>query len=284
MSAWIKTAAAGLLLALLVVPADRANAAPQRIVSINACADQYLLTLVPRGRILALSPFSRDPATSWHAERARRIPQVSDDAESVLQLQPDLVLASRFNNALTLRLLRGQGLRVLALGHPQSFAQARRQMIRVAHALGVTAPGVAMAPRVDRALAQAKDAARGGAPFSTLYYDRGGYALGAGSLSPEMLAHIGLENAAAELELGAITPVSIETVLAAQPDLLVVPEGAREADRGAALLAHPALVRLYPPERRLAFPGTSVVCPGPSLIPGIDALVNRVTRAINSLR
>ncbi len=274
-----------LLLALLAVHACRANAVPQRIVSINACADQYLLTLAPRGRILALSPFSRDPATSWYAGRARGIPQVNDDAESVLQLQPDLVLASRFNNALTLRLLRGQGLRVLALTHPQSFAQARRQMIRVAHALGVTARGVAMARRFDRALARAKDAARGSAVTSALYYDRGGYALGAGSLSTAMLAHIGLENAAAELALGAITPVSIETVLAAQPHLLVVPEGgARETDRGAALLAHPALARLYPPERRLAFPGTSVVCPGPSLIPGLDALVKRVTHALNSLR
>lgn len=281
MSARIRAAAAAAVLAVLTAAPAQAEA-PQRIVSINACADQYLLTLVPRQRVLALSPFSRDRGTSYFAERAHGIAQVNDDAESVLQLRPDLVLASRFNNALTLRLLRGQGLRVLTLDHPQSFAQARTQMIRVARALGVTARGVAMARRFDRALARAKDAARGGAPVTTVYYDRGGYALGAGSLSTAMLAHIGLENAAKGL--AAITPVSIETVLAARPDLLVVPEGAYRADRGAALLAHPALKQLYPPERRLEFPAASVVCPGPSLIPSLDVLVSRVTRALNSLR
>jgi len=282
MNAPIKIVVAAL--ALFAGTPAGADGPPQRIVSINACADQYLLTLVSRARILALSPFSRDPATSYYAGRARGIPQVNDDAESVLQLRPDLVLASRFNNALTLRILRGQGLRVLALSHPRSFAEARAQMIRVAHALGVTARGAAMARRFDRALARAGDAARGEVEISALYYDRGGYALGAGSLSTQMLAHIGLENAAAELGLGAITPVSIETVLAARPDLLVVPERARHADRGAALLAHPALMRLYPPQRRLRFPAASVVCPGPSLIPGLDALVKRVTNAAISLR
>jgi len=283
MSVQVRTVLLALLLALAVAPPHaRAGEPPQRIVSINACADQYLLTLVPRGRILALSPFARDPATSYYAGRARSIAQVNDDAESVLQLRPDLVLASRFNNALTLRLLRGQGLRVLALAHPQSFAEARSQMIRVAHALGVTARGVVMARRFDEVLRRARNAADDGRPVTALYYDRGGYALGAGSLSTAMLAHIGLENAAEGL--GAIAPVSIETVLAARPDLLVVPESVRQADRGAALLTHPALARLYPPDRRLKFPAVSVVCPGPSLIPGLDALVKRVTRAVDSLR
>ncbi len=283
MSARINAALIALILALAVAPAQaRAGDPPQRIVSINACADQYLLTLVPRERILALSPFARDPTTAYYAQRARGIPQVNDDAESVLQLRPDLVLASRFNNALTLRLLRGQGLRVLALSHPQTFAGARAQMIRVAHTLGVTVRGVAMARRFDEVLRRARNAAENGRPVSALYYDRGGYALGAGSLSAAMLAHIGLENAAAGV--GAISPVSVETVLAARPDLLVVPESVRQADRGAALLAHPALMRRYPPGRRLRFPAASVVCPGPSLIPGLDALVKRITQALDSLR
>lgn len=283
MSVQVRSVLLALLLALALAPPQaRAGEPPQRIVSINVCADQYLLTLASRERILALSPFARDPITSYYAQRAHGIPQVNDDAESVLQLRPDLVLASRFNNALTLRLLRGQGLRVLALAHPQSFAEARTQMIRVAHALGVTAWGVVMARRFDEVLRRARNAADDGRPVTTLYYDRGGYALGAGSLSMAMLAHVGLENAAAGL--GAIAPVSIETVLAARPDLLVVPESVRQADRGAALLAHPALTRLYPPGRRLRFPAASVVCPGPSLIPGLDALVKRVTRAVDSLR
>jgi iron complex transport system substrate-binding protein len=287
MNGWTNAALVVALLAAMALRMTSADAAtkPERIVSINACADQYLLKLIPRERILALSPFSRDPASSYFAKRAQGIPQVNDDAESVLRLRPDLVIASRFNNALTLRLLRDQGLRVLALDHPATFEEARAQMIRVAKALGVPERGAAMARRFDAALARAKGAARhsGTGPLSIIYYDRGGYALGQGSLSTQILAHMDLRNAAADLGIGAIAPVSIETVLAARPDLLVVPGGMHAVDRGSALLAHPALKRMYPPEMRLRFPGRSVVCPGPSLIPGLDALVKAMTRTLNSL-
>jgi len=288
MNGWTNTAFAAALLAAIALQLTSAGAAtkPERIVSINACGDQYLLTLVSPARILALSPFSRDPATSYFARRARSIPQVNDDAESVLRLRPDIVIASRFNNALTLRLLRDQGLRVLALDHPDTFQEVRAQIIRVAKALGVPQRGAAMARRFDAALARAKGAVRGAGSqsLSVIYYDRGGYALGQGSLSTQILAHMGLRNAAADLGIGAIAPVSIETVLAAQPDLLVVSGGAHAVDRGSALLTHPALKRMYPPEARLRFPSRSVVCPGPSLIPGIDALVKTLTSTLNSLR
>ena len=48
--------------------------APRRIVSLNLCADQYLLALADPAQIVALTQYSRDPEMSAEAVRAARLP------------------------------------------------------------------------------------------------------------------------------------------------------------------------------------------------------------------
>jgi len=70
-----------------------AAAAPQRVVSLNLCADQFLVLVLPRERIAALSPLAEDPTLSAVAEQARGLPRVRPAAEAVLPLKPDLAVA-----------------------------------------------------------------------------------------------------------------------------------------------------------------------------------------------
>ena len=48
-----------------------AHAAPRRIVSLNVCADQYLIALADKGQIAALSSNALDPELSAAADKAR---------------------------------------------------------------------------------------------------------------------------------------------------------------------------------------------------------------------
>ncbi len=277
----------GLLLAVacaFTVRAEPDTPAPSRIVSINACADQYLLTAVARERIVALSPFAADPSVSFFADLATDIPRVRDDAESVLQLRPDLVVASVFNRPLTLALLRKMGVPVLAIDHPTTIAEARAQLIEVPTELGAPEAGARLVAEFNDALARTAGVASG---ELAVFYDRGGYSIGTGTLSGEMLAHVGLRLPPSE---NGTRAASIENVIALQPDILVVPErfAGRNAepagDQGAALLEHPALRRLYPPQTRLAFPSSATVCPGPSLAKALDLLVNSLRARETTLR
>ncbi len=67
-----------------------APARPMRIVSLDYCADQYVLKLVEPQRILALSP-DAEKSFSYMREAARALPKVRPRAEDVLVLKPDLV-------------------------------------------------------------------------------------------------------------------------------------------------------------------------------------------------
>ena len=59
--------------------ANSAAAAPQRIVSTNVCADEYVFRLVPRGRIAALSfeAGDRKPVVSTIADVCSTAAQTS---------------------------------------------------------------------------------------------------------------------------------------------------------------------------------------------------------------
>src|SRR6202011_3999664 len=79
-----------------------------RIVSMNVCTDQLLVTLADPEQIIGLSRFSRD--ASWAAGDISRYPILSGGAEDVLVLRPDLVVASLFDKRSTRELLNENGL------------------------------------------------------------------------------------------------------------------------------------------------------------------------------
>src|SRR5690554_3799563 len=103
-----------LLIGLLTVVGGAAlAAAPERIVSLNLCVDQYLLALADRDQIAALTQFARDPEVSAAAAHAEGFHQIRGAAEEVVQLNPDLVLGGSLTRRDTRNLLRRMGYRVV---------------------------------------------------------------------------------------------------------------------------------------------------------------------------
>jgi iron complex transport system substrate-binding protein len=102
-------------------------------------------------------------------------------------------------------------------------------------------------------------------------------------LLSSLLATVGLANSAGEVGLNGGGFVSLETIIAAQPDLILVAEAAPSAeDQGKALLLHPALDRNYPPERRIVVPEQLTICGGPMLPAALDRLSEAMTRITRS--
>lgn len=256
---------ARLLIVLLLIglPQAPAKAAPERIVSLNLCADQMLLALADRGQIAALSHLATDPGISAAAGAARGLPQTRGTAEEVLPLRPDLVLLGSLDRLGTGRLLAARGIKVVRLPLPSSFAGTQALIRQVAGLVGRPERGEALAA----ALEPPQEAE---ARFTALPYERRGYAAGAGGLMGEILARAGFRHAWPASGQGGF--VSLEQVVARRPDVLVVEETGGTADQGAALLAHPALARLYPPERRIALPRVLTACPGPGLAEAVRRL------------
>jgi iron complex transport system substrate-binding protein len=258
--------AAAFVVALAAAMETAASAPLPRIVSLNLCADQLLLALADRQQIVALTRLSTDPGISAAADVARGLRQTGGTAEEVLALKPDLVLAGPYERRGTGRILAAHGVRGEHMALPATFAGTQEEIRRIAVMVGHPARGEALAARLDALPLQL-----GRMPLA-MPYERRGYAAGAASLLGEALARAGFRHADGQAA-GTGRFVPLELLVAARPDALVLGAGAASTvDQGSALLAHPALVRLFPPERRIVLPDALTACPGPGLAEAVERL------------
>ncbi|HLB06401.1 MAG TPA: ABC transporter substrate-binding protein, partial [Alphaproteobacteria bacterium] len=215
--------------------------APRRIVSLNLCTDLLLLALAEPSRIAALSFLSTDPDLSYYAADARALPRIRGSAEEVVPLKPDLVLAEAHSARTTVALLRRLGYRVLDLPVAATLADVREEIRTLARVLGEEAKGAALIAAMDEGLARLAPGEAGAAP-GALVYQANGYVPALPSLPDELLRAAGLRNVAPELGLAAGGRLTLEALLVADPDLLVLEEARADAASLAdALLAHPAV-------------------------------------------
>jgi iron complex transport system substrate-binding protein len=267
--------AAALLLAML--PAHAADA-PKRIASLNLCTDQLLLAVADPEQIVGLSPYARDSGMSWAAAEAARHPVLSGGAEDAMMLRPDLVVASRFERRATRELLARRGLAVADFDIARSIDEAKDQLARMGALVGRPERASAHIAAIDAALLRARSAAsRSG--LRVLAVSRRGWVPGIDSLMSALLAAAGLANAAGDLGIATGGFASLESIVAARPDLVLVASAAETAeDQGQAFLLHPALTRLYPPQRRIVIPEALTICGGPMVAEALDRLAAALER------
>jgi len=220
--------AAIVLVALAAYPAAAA-----RVVSLNLCADDFLLLLAPE-QAVAVSVLAADPSLSVVAAAARHVAAVRADSEAVLALHPDLVLAGPYGAQTTLALLERRGLRVERLGLPQDFAAIRAETRRVAALLGVPARGEALLADMQARL----EAARQPRTQRAVFLEARGYVAGPGSLADSVLRAAGFADA------GQAGRPGLEALVAHPPDLLVTASAPDFPSMATDLLAHPALTAL----------------------------------------
>lgn len=257
-------------LAGMAGPPARANTPPRHIVSFNLCADQLLLTLADPDQIAALSPYAVDASLSVTTAAAAGFPRIGWDAESVINLAPDLVLVGPSDRPMR-PILVAAGLRVVEVGLISDVAAARKQARDLGALLGHEERGAALARKLREAETQLAEAALR-PPRTALVVERGGYTEGTSSLITTMLKVAGLRPPP-DAPGGFGGFVSMEKLLIDGPDVLVLQDPPREAaDQGALFITHPALLERYGPHRRIDLASRYTMCGGPALVQGLDVL------------
>ena len=202
-AAWV------LSVAVTLAAPTAASAAPQRVLSLDQCADQYVLALAPRESIVGLS-HRADDGDSYMAAAAKGLPQRRASLEAAFAARPDVAVRYWGGDAKLVRALKARGVRVVTIEDAQDFDGVRANLTHVAEALDAETDGARLASRMDADLAAAKGAWRGRA---ALYLTPGGFTAGAGSLIDALMRAAGLTNAerragfaAAPLEQLVLTP------------------------------------------------------------------------------
>ena len=261
-----------------IPPAVAQSQSPPRIASINMCTDQLLLDLARPERIAGLSPFARDATRSWAAGKAQTLPLLSGGAEDILMLRPDLVVSSRFMKPETRELILTNSIRLETFDVPRSIAEVKQQISRFGALIGETEKADQRLAQIDTALSRLKRAAVSSG-LRVLPLSRRGWVAGRQSLMADIMAQAGLDNAAVQAGFSEGGFLTLESIVALKPDVILISQDdLRAEDQGQAMLLHPAIAQLFPPERRLIIAESLTICGGPMIVEAMDRLAKQLTR------
>ena len=191
--------------------------APLRIVSLLPSLTETVCALQACARLVGVDRHSDWPAS------VRGLPRLGGledtQIERIVALKPDLVLAAVSSRAVDR--LESMGLPVLAL-EPQSLADTRRMVQRVALALGAPGEGERLLAHIDTRIAAAAQRVPPAWRGRTLYVEVAAlpYAAGEASFIGELLALLKLGNVV-PAALGPFPQLNPEFVIRAQPDVVL---------------------------------------------------------------
>ena len=241
-----------------------ASAAPQRVVSTNLCADEYVYRLVPREHIAALSFLAadRNPVVSTIADKVSGIHLIRGSFEEVFTLSPDLVVLYQGANPRLREHLIEAHIPIVEIPWTDSLADVRSATLRIGRQLGAPDRALALVAHMDGVLADAHRRATH-PPVPTLIYEPNGYAT-SGTIADEIMSAADLSDVASTLEPTRSGTIPIEAVIADAPKLIVLNRSSGQARSEAELmLQHPALAALNERTTIASLNLTPLLCAGP---------------------
>ena len=258
---------AGLVVACGPAPPQvRPEGPASRVVSLDYCADQFVLGLADRDRILALSPDAGEDFSYLRAEAAG-LPAVRPRAEDVLALQPDLVVRSYGGGPRAAVFFERAGVPVLQIDFAPDIAAVRHRIRQAALALGVPGRGEALIGEMDGRLARARAAAP---DADTLYLAPSGVAAGSGTFVDHLIAAAGLNNFSDEMGWRSIP---LERLAYETPDVYAVP-GFDKTNHNVVWtpFRHPVAVRRVEAGPTIRIDGATTSCGAWFLADAVEAL------------
>lgn len=248
--------AAAVLAGVILVAPGGAEARPLRVLSLDQCADQYVLALAPDAD-LALSPRADDP-DAWMRDAAAGRRRVRPTLEAAIAFQPDVVVRYWGGEPRLLSRLEADGVRVLTIDDATDFDGVRADIRAVSEGLGAVDRGEALIARMNATLPVVRVGAAVERPRA-LYLTAGGFTAGKGTLIDAILSAAGFANAA---RTPSFAPVSIERMVLVPPVRFVLGffDQARGDWRGAG--RHPVLQRLTRGRVAARLPAAALTCPG----------------------
>jgi len=232
-------------------------------MSLNLCADQLVLALLPPERIVSVTYISHRPSSLRLAPNAARVGINYGLAEDVFAQEPDLVVTGEFSTPAARQVLRRANYPLYELPTADNFSEIRAITRDLARVLGAEARGEELIAGMDATLGEL-DRTKPANPITVIAWDGSGIAPGKGSLFDEILTVAGGVNLATTFSEAPMVSIDMEQLMAAQPDLIAYGDAYLDTPSlRFAPLNHPVIRDIYA-DRQIRYPEAQYVCGLPS--------------------
>ena len=206
---------------------------PQRILTYSLGHDEMVLALVPPERIAALGKFTGNPSYSNVAELAEQFPVYEKGAENVLAANPDIFIVSRSTKADIVALVSEAGVPVARPDLEDAAEGHISQILLMGYMLGAEERALELTAEIRQRLEAVAsrvpspgDSSRPAVISITRWSDSISIS-GGGTTGSDIIEAAGGVNAAARDGIDGFQKISVESILAMNPDFILIPQGRR---------------------------------------------------------
>jgi iron complex transport system substrate-binding protein len=224
---------------------------PLRVHTLSLGHDEIIVALAGPGRLAGIGSFTADPVYSNVALQVTDLPKVKRDAEAVLGLKPDLVIASKFTSRDLIDRIRGAGVPVVQTSLENSALGNEPNIALLGYILGAEEQAFNLASEVRSRMAAvtARLGASGQSPkarsLSVARFADTIDAAGKDSTEGGIIESAGGVNVAAEAGVAGHAAVSLEAIAAMRPDVIFLTQPEDSATKlREELLTAPALAEV----------------------------------------
>ncbi len=236
-----------------------------RLVSLNLCADAYLMAFAKPEQILGLTQQSSDPTLSAFVEEASNFPVSRGRISNIIEQHPDIIIINNYSPPPNKALMDRLGIKIVKLDAANSYQTARTEILQLGKAIHRLEAAKAYLAQLDKELEDARHTKLTYMP-SIINYQRRGIVVGETHILDDIIQLAGAQNLGRDTGR-TIGSMSLENLMRLQPDyVLSISENDEQTlkaqDRGSEILSHPALQKMFSAERHIYIPQNLTVCAG----------------------
>ncbi len=200
---------------------------PQRILTVSLGHDEVTYALVPAQRVIAVGEFTKKDDYSNVAELAQNLPVVTRDPERVTSFNPDIVIASAFSKPELIASLNNVGILVIQTELNNHFDGRINDVLLMGYIYGEEERAIEFAAEITnrhKELSEFVKSKIGIKPrvISLVSFSDKIYTAGKDSTEGEIIEMAGAVNPASEAGLEHNPVISLESVIAMSPDVILV--------------------------------------------------------------
>lgn len=202
-------------------------AKPTKIVCLPLGACEMLLSLVDKSRIAAMTNYVDDPAVSNVADTAKGVGKRLDfNAERIVAIQPDLVLADTWQDKNILKQLMDSGISVFVVNSPKNVEEQKEMLKLLGEVTDSTENAEEVIAWMEQKLKAVSDklaVLKEEQKLSIIDYSEMGSTSGKDTNFDDVVTRAGLTNPVAQAGLTGWPQLSKEMIIKYNPDIISVP-------------------------------------------------------------
>jgi iron complex transport system substrate-binding protein len=217
---------------------------PVRIIPHAVGVTEILWAICPRERLIAFNELAADQKFSFLAGEVKKQGPIfnAQQVECVIGAKPDLVFTVFYSDPAFKEKLKQANVPFFDLGYFGTIESIKKQILLVGRIIGEEGNAETLVKIIDTRLIDLKTKLpKMIRPLRVLYYDKGGYIPGRFSNFNSLCEMIGVVNVGAEQGIKSLKQIDFETLLAWDPDIIIVPQGSSLKEQ---LLGSPILATL----------------------------------------